>query len=106
MPGMSKNQARPVGHGMTVSWPLLRRGLAPSFFAGLAMRAVDQTHACVMNRASRYHESHRTLRDGSHGARFPGISCLATFTKSLRDKRDDPARINSQPPCSYGQQSL
>ena len=36
--------------------------------------------------SSRNARSYRTLRDGSHMARFPGTSCQATFSKSLRDK--------------------
>ncbi len=31
--------------------------------------------------------SHRTLRDGSFGGRFPGTSCQATIGLSLQDEK-------------------
>ncbi len=31
--------------------------------------------------------SYRTLRDGSFGGRFPGTSCQATISLSLRDEK-------------------
>jgi hypothetical protein len=64
MPGMCHPKARPVGYGM-IGWR-----------DGAMSRAVDKTWR---------HRSHRTLRDGSC-LPLPGISCLATFVSSLRDK--------------------
>jgi hypothetical protein len=40
--------------------------------------------------AHNLHESYRTLRDGSLGWRYPGTSCLATISLSLRDKSHSP----------------